>query len=63
MVELGTRGAIERAPVGHSPPTAARAVFLPGLFKMHFSCFASVKMGQIEVKRSLWLSWYELPFK
>jgi hypothetical protein len=29
MAELGTRGAIERALVGNSPPTAARAVFLP----------------------------------
>ena len=29
MVELGTRGAIERAPVGNSPPAAARTVFLP----------------------------------
>ena len=30
MVELGTRGATERAPVGHSPPTVARAPVLPG---------------------------------
>jgi hypothetical protein len=29
MAELGTHGAIERAPPGHSPPTDARAVFLP----------------------------------
>ncbi len=29
MVELGTRRTTERVRVGNSPPTAARAVFLP----------------------------------
>ena len=29
MGELGTRGTTERVPVGNSPPTAARAAFLP----------------------------------
>jgi len=29
MAELGTRGTIERVPVGHSPLTAARATVLP----------------------------------
>ena len=29
MAELGTHGAIERASTGHSPPTDARATFLP----------------------------------
>ena len=29
MVELGSRRTTERVRVGNSPPTAARAVFLP----------------------------------
>ncbi len=29
MVELGTRRTTERVRYGHSPPAAARAVFLP----------------------------------
>jgi hypothetical protein len=32
MVELGTRCTTERVQVGNSPPTAARAVFLPDSF-------------------------------
>ena len=28
-VDLGTRGAIERAPIGNSPPKVARAAILP----------------------------------
>ena len=31
MVELGSRRTTERVRVGNSPPTAARAVFLPDI--------------------------------
>ena len=35
--ELGTRGTTERVPVGNSPPTVARAVFLPDDQRAHFN--------------------------
>ena len=36
MVELGSRRTTERVRVGNSPPTAARAVFLPDVYKLAY---------------------------
>lgn len=61
MAELGTHGVIERAPIGHSSPTDARAVFLPDCsgrqghvlasesLAMSIARFGHVAMPQLEV--------------